>query len=177
MDHWSRRAVISSGGIALAGLAGCASLPVGGADSAGSADGSAPEGLTLDTYAVAGSSGETVPVRAPDSVTLLDFFATWCAPCKPMMDELRQVRADFPDVHMLSITWETEQAAIESFWREYEGTWNVASDPDITTGEEYGVGGQLPTTLLLDADGTEAWRHTGLVRADDIAAEVEAAQE
>ena len=178
MDDRSRRTVLAASGAALAGLAGCTSLPGSGNDAeGGGADGSTPAGLTLATYDVGGSSGETVPVRAPEGVTLLDFFATWCAPCKPMMDELRQVRSEYPDLHMLSITWEREQAAIESFWREYEGTWNVASDPDITTGEKYGVGGQLPTTLVLDADGNEAWRHTGLVRADDIAAEVEAARE
>ncbi|MFQ3295923.1 MAG: hypothetical protein ACI8VE_003015, partial [Natrialbaceae archaeon] len=73
MDPWSRRAFVTTGGIAVAGLAGCTGLPVGGVDSADEV------GLTLDTYAVAGSSGETVPVRASDSVTLLDFFATWCA--------------------------------------------------------------------------------------------------
>jgi len=178
MEDRSRRAVLAASATALAGLAGCTSLPGSGSDAGdGAADGSTPTGLTLDTYEVAGSAGETVPVRAPEGVTLLDFFATWCAPCKPMMAELREVRSEFPDLHMLSITWEREQEAIEEFWREYEGTWNVASDPDLTTGEEYDVGGQLPTTLVLDAEGNEAWRHTGLVRADDIAAEVEAARE
>jgi thiol-disulfide isomerase/thioredoxin len=175
MDDRSRRAVLGASGAALAGLAGCTSLSGGGgSDADGGATTATP--LTLDTYDVAGSSGETVAVRERGTVTLLDFFATWCAPCKPMMAELRQVRSDFPDIHMLSITWEQEQAAIEEFWREYEGTWNVASDPDLTTGEEYGVGGQLPTTLLLDADGNEAWRHVGLARADKIGSQVEAAR-
>jgi thiol-disulfide isomerase/thioredoxin len=176
MDDWSRRAVLGASGAALTGLAGCTSLS-GGGDSGGSGSGATTaDGLTLDTYDVAGSSGETVPVREPGAVTLLDFFATWCAPCKPMMAELRQVRSEFPDIHMLSITWEQEQAAIEDFWTEYEGTWDVASDPQLETGEQYDVGGQLPTTLVLDAEGNEAWRHVGLARADKIGSQVEAAQ-
>jgi len=173
MDDWSRRSVLGASGAALVGLAGCTSLSGSGRTT----DGTGESGLSLETYAVGGSSGETVPVQEAGTVTLLDFFATWCAPCKPMMAELRQVRADYPDVHMLSVTWETEQSAIEEFWREYDGTWNVASDPELATGEKYDVGGQLPTTLVLDAEGNEAWRHVGLARADKISTQVEAARE
>lgn len=178
MDDWSRRAVLGASGAALTGLAGCTSLPGGGGGADGTTDGeTATSPLSLDTYDVGGSSGETVAVREPGTVTLLDFFATWCAPCKPMMAELRQVRDDNPDLHMLSITWEREQSAIEEFWREYEGTWNVASDPALQTGKAYDVGGQLPTTLLLDADGEERWRHVGLAQAGTISEQVEAARE
>jgi thiol-disulfide isomerase/thioredoxin len=176
MDERTRRAVLGAGGVALAGLAGCTSLSGGSGGTDGRGGATTAARLQLDTYEVGGSTGETVPVREAGTVTLLDFFATWCAPCKPMMAELRQVRADFPDIHMLSITWEREEGAIRDFWREYEGTWNVASDPQLQTGEKYGVGGQLPTTLLLDADGNEAWRHVGLARADKIGERVEAAQ-
>jgi hypothetical protein len=92
------------------------------------------------------------------------------------MAELREVRSAFPDVHMLSITWERDAAGVRSFWREYDGTWPVALDPEVETGPTYDVQA-LPTMLVLDAEGTETWRHTGLAEAATIEAELEASRQ
>jgi len=160
----TRRRFLRVGGAgSLAALAGC----LGG--------GGASDGLTLPALDAAGSPGDAVRVQPPDRVVLLDFFATWCAPCKPQMAHLREVHDEFPGVHLLSITTERDKAAVRAFWREYEGTWPVALDPDLRATERYSAG-QVPTLLLLDADGEETWRHVGLAAADTIAAEVEAAR-
>lgn len=162
MDRLTRRAALRSGATAAAvALAGCLS---GGSGSGGGGEG---EGLRLETFEVVGSPGTTMRVQPPGEVVLLDFWATWCAPCKPQMAELRQIREEFPDVHMLSITNENDAAAIREFWREYEGTWPVASDPDLATNDEFGVN-RIPTLLVFDPEGTEVWRHVGLAAADTV---------
>ncbi len=152
-----RRAFLRSGAVCgAAALAGCLG---------GSAD--RPEGATLQSISVAGSPGGPVAVL-PDRVTLLDFWATWCAPCKPQMAELRAVHERFPGVHLLSITNESDRPAIERFWREYEGTWPVAQDTELRTSERFDVT-RMPTLLVFDGEGREVWRHVGLARADRIA--------
>mgnify|MGYP006295268453 CR=1 FL=1 len=157
----SRRDVLLTGGsAAIAGLAGCSAVLGGGSGT--------DSGLHLDTVDVAGSPGGSIPVNPSNEVVLLDFWATWCAPCKPQMAELRQLRQTFPDLHMLSITNETDIDAIKSFWRTYEGTWPVATDPDLETNERFGVR-RIPTLIVLDAAGTEQWRHVGLAAAESIA--------
>jgi len=166
-----RRAYLAVGATTVGGLAGCTGLTSG---SAGSGESTAANGLTLSTLEVGGSPGNEMAVQPGGRVVLLDFFATWCAPCKPQMEILRSVRSDFPDVHMLSITWESEIEAIEQFWVDYEGTWPVASDPEVRTGEEYGVG-RIPTLLVFDPEGREQWRHTGLTAEADIVTELEGA--
>jgi thiol-disulfide isomerase/thioredoxin len=153
----TRRSFVRAGVVAgLATLAGC----LGGSSDA------APEGETLQSLDVAGSPGGPVAVL-PDEVTLLDYWATWCAPCKPQMAELRAVRERFPDLHMLSITNEADEAAIRSFWVEYEGTWPVATDTELRTNDRFGVTA-MPTLLVFDASGAEVWRHVGLARAERI---------
>ncbi|SDE78481.1 TlpA family protein disulfide reductase [Halorientalis regularis] len=179
MRGYDRRTFLTATGAAVTALSGCTQLP-GSRDGPGaSGDGDAGTGdgaQTLDTLDVGGSPGETMAVVPDGTVTLLDFFATYCAPCKPQMAELREVRSAFPDVHMLSITWERDAATVRSFWREYDGTWPVAMDPEVETGPVYDVRA-LPTMLVVDADGAETWRHKGLAAAATIETELEAARQ
>ena len=159
MRQPTRRAVLQAGGAAgLASVAGCLGGP-----SAGS------RGLSLEALDVAGSPGGTVPVAPSGTVTLLDFFATWCAPCKPQMRSLRALHAQHGDVHLLSITTESDDDAIREFWRTYEGTWPVAKDPELRATEEFSVGG-IPTLIVLDPEGEEVWRHVGLAAREDVEA-------
>jgi thiol-disulfide isomerase/thioredoxin len=182
---------LAVGGVAI-GLAGC----TGATGSAGSDDGAGgeatgatsdsdaaaptstptPDRLHLETLSVGGSPGGPVVVESPGEPVLLDFFATWCAPCKPQMAELRTVHESLPDLHMLSLTREDDTEAIASFWREYEGTWPVARDTRLEAFREYGVR-RIPTLLVLDGSGREVWRHSGLAAAEDVVERVEAAGE
>lgn len=123
---------------------------------------------TIQTLDVAGSPGGSVPIVSEGDVTLLDFWATWCAPCKPQMAELGEIRDRFPEVHMLSITNESDRDAVASYWEEYDGTWAVAMDPEVRTNERFDVT-RIPTKLIFAPDGEEVWRHTGLAAADSIA--------
>jgi thiol-disulfide isomerase/thioredoxin len=167
MTDPTRRSFLRAGlGLGAVGLAGCTSL-------AGSSDGSG-SGTALRSYEVGGSPGGTVPVLPDGRVALLDWWATWCAPCKPQMAGLRTIRERFPDVHMLSITNEGDAAAIRAFWREYEGTWPVASDTELRTNERFGVD-RVPTLIVFDPDGAERWRHVGLAAVERVAEGLRAA--
>ena len=160
MDGSRRRFLAAAAAVGLAGCLG------GGSD--GDGDGDTSDANAVDTYDVAGSPGGSVQVRPEGEVALLDFWATWCAPCEPQMAELRTVEERFPDAHLLSVTNEDDAAAIREFWATHDGTWPVASDPDLRTNDRFGVT-RIPTLLVFDPAGAEVWRHVGLAAADSIA--------
>jgi len=177
----TRRQLLGLAAAGAAGLAGCTSLPgtgAGGGDSsgAGTADDSGTasttdgrDALALETLAVGGSPGEQVTLRPPDRPALLDFFATWCAPCVPQMETLREVRSTFDadQLRMVSVTSEADESAVREFWQRHDGTWPVATDPRSRAVREYSVTG-VPTLLVVTPDGTVTWRHTGLAGRETL---------
>lgn len=157
----NRRAFLATAAGSFAGsLPGCAGI----SGSQGSRT-----SVTLESVAVGPSPGGEVPVHPTGTVTLLDFFATWCAPCKPQMTTLRSIRETFDpeSLYVLSITQETDTAAVKQFWREYDGTWPVAIDDELVASRQYDVT-SIPTLVVLTADGTEQLRHVGLASEERL---------
>lgn len=130
---------------------------------------SSSESITVQGVSVGPSTDEEMSVYTTGTATLLDFFATWCAPCKPQMTVLRTVRESFDQesLSMLSITQESDEEAIREFWREYDGTWPVGIDTDLDASREYDVN-SIPTLIVLSADGAEQFRHVGLASEQQL---------
>ena len=154
----NRRTFLATGTVSLAGaLPGCSGVL---------GQGGSQEPLTLESVAVGPSPGGEVSVHPDGTVALLDFFATWCAPCKPQMSTLRTVRETFDpeSLYMLSITQETDTDAVKQFWEEYDGTWPVVKDPALAATSRWNAN-SYPTNLVFDADGTPATGESPSVRA------------
>ncbi|MBU2983579.1 TlpA family protein disulfide reductase [Lentibacter algarum] len=97
-------------------------------------------------------------------IVLLNFWATWCAPCRKEMPMLAELQSELggDDFEVITIaTGRNEPAAMARFFKEI-GVTNLPlhRDPTSALGREMGVLG-LPATIILNRDGDEIARLLG----------------
>ena len=122
-------------------------------------------------FSLKDADGKTV--RLSDyrgQVVLLDFWATWCGPCKieiPWFVELQRKHKDrgfvVIGVSMDEDGWE----AVKPFLRHMNVNYRVVIGND-TTAQSYGGVEALPTTFLIDREGKIAATHIGLASRRDF---------
>ena len=116
--------------------------------------------------------------RVPDPrarVTVVDFWATWCDPCRDQMPALDRLYTEHrgEGVEVWAISFDEDRAAVEEFlargpvgfpvlWD--KGGEKLAEQMEIT---------RLPTTLLLDARGVVRLVHLGFEQGEGPALERE----
>ncbi len=95
---------------------------------------------------------------------LLNFWATWCAPCRKEMPQIAELQAEFGGDKFEVLTLATGRnspAGIKKFFEE-NGINNLPrhQDPSQAVAREMGVIG-LPITVIIDPDGNEIARLIG----------------
>lgn len=97
-------------------------------------------------------------------ITLVNFWATWCAPCRVEMPHLSELQAALGGEEFEVVTIATgrnPRPAMEQFFREIEvDNLPLHTDANSTLARDMGVLG-LPVTLILDRDGNEIARLMG----------------
>ena len=99
---------------------------------------------------------------------LVNFWATWCAPCVREMPMLRDMSGELAgDVTFLGINVQDIAMNAEAFIDELNVEYDQATDPN---GDYFrAVGGLgMPTTLLVDEKGFVRYRHTGELDAGGL---------
>ncbi|MEM7269786.1 MAG: TlpA disulfide reductase family protein [Pseudomonadota bacterium] len=112
------------------------------------------------------------PVQVEDyegKVVLMNFWATWCPPCRKEMPYLDQLRADMAGDDFEVIALSMDRASVEkikTFYQSINSTnLPVHREPTLRIGTEAGVLG-MPVTILLDRQGREIARLQGEAKWD-----------
>jgi peroxiredoxin len=98
------------------------------------------------------------PVRLSDhrgKVVLLNFWATWCPPCRAEMPSMEKLYQGYRDrgLTILAISSEVSgRTVVEPFVRERGLTFPILLNPEGDVFAQYGVRG-LPTSFVLDRQG------------------------
>lgn len=97
----------------------------------------------------------------------VNFFASWCLPCRAEHPFLKQLTAEF-GVPVIGIAWKDKPEAARAFLAElgdpYEAT---GADENGRTGIDFGITG-VPETFLVDGNGVVRYRLAGPVTPDEL---------
>jgi thiol-disulfide isomerase/thioredoxin len=108
-------------------------------------------------------------------VVLLDFWATWCGPCRATMPEVEKLQQEHPDDFVLLAVNLGDSADLVGRYVKLQSIQSrVLLDPDSGTGAAYGVR-SIPMQVIIDKEGV--LRHSQIGQypgwKDDLWAEIE----
>jgi thiol-disulfide isomerase/thioredoxin len=110
------------------------------------------------------------------SVVMVDFWATWCPPCRASLPHVQKVSADEAlakkGLKVFAVNDKEDADTVKKFLTDNKYTFTVPMDVDQTALQAYSVSG-IPTTIIVGRDGKVADAFVGF--GDDSAQQIDAA--
>ncbi|MDW8802899.1 TlpA disulfide reductase family protein [Clostridium sp. A1-XYC3] len=104
----------------------------------------------------------------------MNFFATWCPPCKEEMPDLEKLYQETKnsDLVILAISGGEDKATVENFVKENNYNFKVLLDPDGVANISYNIS-SIPTSYFIDENGNIVNKRTGLMTLNQMKTYVE----
>ena len=138
-------------------------VPVGAGSATGGGVAPAPE------FALPARSGATVSLRAlRGQVVLINFWATWCGPCRKEMPLLEQIQRKYAPLGftMLGVNVEEDTRLMDTFLKDVPVTFPILLDPANGVSKLYNVSA-MPSTVIVDRKGNVRFIHQGYKPGDE----------
>ena len=133
-------------------------------------EGASPGQLAFD-FALDDVSGQRVKLSdLRGHPVVVNFWATWCPPCRQELPALQSAYQRFRDkgVILVGVDLKENAETIQNFTTQFSLTYPLLLDRDGAVSERYQVRG-IPTTVIVDADGVVRARHVGPLTEDKFA--------
>jgi len=105
-----------------------------------------------------------------DGPILVNFWATWCAPCKKEMIFLEEFHKKYSDqgFRVLAISTDSPKSMskVKSYIRAKKHTFLVGLDPNQEVSKKMNAM-VMPTVILIDKDRKVSWYHQGFIPGDE----------
>jgi cytochrome c biogenesis protein CcmG/thiol:disulfide interchange protein DsbE len=97
---------------------------------------------------------------------LVNFWASWCAPCRQEHKNLEALYARYrpQGMELLGVMWNDTTEGARSYRRDMGGAWPILRDPNEKLAVDFGVTGP-PETFLVDDAGVIRYKVRGAVTA------------
>ena len=115
-------------------------------------------------------SGETVELDSivQDGPVMINFWATWCAPCKKEMRYLDKFQKKYDGITILAISEDKTRSfsRIKSLIKSNNYDFVVGLDPNAQLFKKLGAQ-VVPTSILINMNRNLLWRHQGYLPGDE----------
>lgn len=126
-------------------------------------------------FSLQDADGKTVTLTEyKGKVVLLNFWATWCGPCKIEIPWFAEFERKYKDrgFAVLGVAMDDEGwSAVKPYLAKNKITYRIIAGNDKVA-ESYGGVESLPTTFIVDREGMIAAEHQGLVGKDEYEKEI-----
>jgi peroxiredoxin len=116
-------------------------------------------------FALETLNGETLRLADYEGqVVLVNFWASWCPPCKEEMPALEAYYQAYKDegLMVLGVNVKDSEESLEAFLEEYDVSFPVILDHDAKVAGKYNITG-LPTSFFVDREGQIIGSWPGMV--------------
>ncbi|QKF67561.1 protein disulfide reductase, TlpA family [Arcobacter venerupis] len=112
----------------------------------------------------------------PNKIVLLNFFATWCPPCKAEIPNLVRLQNDYKnDFVVISVLLEEMKTneELKAFMKDFEINYEVVNSPDgFDLARNLGGIKSIPTMYLIDKNSAVFQKYVGLVPSEMLEVDI-----
>ncbi|MET0987497.1 MAG: TlpA disulfide reductase family protein [Steroidobacteraceae bacterium] len=134
--------------------------------------------LLLCTLTSAAIGAEDLDLRRYSGrVVVLDFWASWCGPCRQSVPWLNEMHARYADrgLVVVGVNVDADRADADRFLRSVPARFTVIYDPAGSIARQYKLEG-MPTSFVFAPDGKLLSTHIGFLNAQRQQREAELVQ-
>ncbi len=146
--------------------------------------------INIDTsFIVKPTNGNNITIKREENiwniskqdgkVILLDFFATWCPPCKGEIPHLNNLRSKYKDqFEIIGLLLEEDKTSeeIKSFIDEFNIKYPIANNQDVQKlAKVIDNIKSIPTMFLINTDGKIIQKYVGIVPEEMLASDIKRA--
>ena len=128
-----------------------------------------PPATPAPDFTLPARDGGTVQLSSlKGQVVMINFWATWCGPCRQEMPLLEQLHARYEPLGftLLGVNVETDSAAATAWLEGVPVTFPILFDTQNAVAERFGVMG-MPSSVFVDREGRVRHVHRGYKPGDE----------
>jgi len=95
-------------------------------------------------------------------IVIVDFWASWCVPCRRSFPWLNEMQAKYADqgLVVVGVNMDAEAGEADAFLKEFPADFRIVTDPGGTLAKQFDVIA-MPSSYVLNGDGDIVARHLG----------------